>query len=126
MIPTAINFAEKLRRIDTPWSPRVGAELNDCIPLKSMFKLVKIHGDFVWHRHEDTDEAFLVQSGELHIDFRDGTRSLRAGEMLVVPRGVEHRPHAQAECHVLLIEPRGTINTGDAGGAMTADDDVWI
>lgn len=115
-----VNFAEKLAGIDAPWSPRVVAELNDY-----QFKLVKIEGDFVWHRHDDTDEAFLVQSGTLHIDFRDGSATLRAGEMLVVPRGVEHRPHAQAECHVLLIEPRGTVNTGDAGGDLTAPNDVW-
>ena len=121
MTPTAINFAEKLARIDAPWSPRVVAELNDY-----QFKLVKIEGDFVWHRHDDTDEAFLVQHGELRIDFRDGAVTLRAGEMIVVPRGVEHRPHADAECHVLLIEPRGVVNTGDAGGARTAPNDVWI
>jgi mannose-6-phosphate isomerase-like protein (cupin superfamily) len=121
MMPATINFAEKLARIDAPWSPRVVAELNDY-----QFKLVKIHGEFVWHRHEDTDEAFLVQQGELHIDFRDGTVTLRAGEMTVVPRGVEHRPHADAECHVLLIEPRGVVNTGDAGGPRTAPNDVWI
>ena len=121
MTPVVINLADKLSRIDAPWSPRVVAELNDY-----QFKLVKIHGDFVWHKHDDTDEAFLVQSGDLQIDFRDGTVSLRAGEMLVVPRGVEHRPHAVSECHVLLIEPRGVANTGDAGGALTAPDDLWI
>lgn len=121
MTPDAINFAEKFARIDAPWTPRVVAELNDY-----QFKLVKIEGDFVWHRHEDTDEAFLVQSGELTIDFRDRSVQLRAGEMLVVPRGVEHRPHAGRECHVLLIEPRGVVNTGDAGGALTARNDVWI
>ena len=97
------------------------AELNDY-----QFKLVKIEGDFVWHRHDDTDEAFIVQRGELRIDFRDGTVTLRAGEMVVVPRGVEHRPRADAECHVLLIEPRGVVNTGDAGGERTAPNDVWV
>ena len=126
MMPAAINFAEQLARIDAPWSPRVVAELNDGIPLNRMFKLVKIQGDFVRHRHDDTDEAFLVQSGELHIEFRDTTRTLGADEILLVPRVVEHRPHAQAECHVLPIEPRGMVDTGDAGGAMTATDDVWI
>lgn len=126
MAPGVVNFAEKLSRIDAPWSPRVVAELNDGMPSNIMFKLVKIEGDFVWHRHEDTDEAFLVQSGEVQIEFRDGSATLRAGELLVVPRGVEHRPHADAECHVLLIEPRGVINTGDAGGGLTAPNDVWI
>jgi mannose-6-phosphate isomerase-like protein (cupin superfamily) len=120
MAPGVVNFAEKLSRIDAPWSPRVVAELNDY-----QFKLVKIEGDFVWHKHDDTDEAFLVQSGELQIEFRDGSATLRGGEMLVVPRGVEHRPHAEAECHVLLIEPRGVVNTGDAGGELTAPNDVW-
>lgn len=126
MTPVAINLADKLSRIDAPWSPRVVAELNDGMPSNIMFKLVKIHGDFVWHKHDDTDEAFLVQSGDLQIDFRDGTVSLRTGEMIVVPRGVEHRPHATSECHVLLIEPRGVVNTGDAGGDRTAPNDVWI
>jgi mannose-6-phosphate isomerase-like protein (cupin superfamily) len=126
MMPAAINFAEQLARIDAPWSPRVVAEPNDGIPLNRMFKLVKIQGDFVRHRHDDTDEAFLVQSGELHIEFRDTTHTLGADEILLVPRVVEHRPHAQAECHVLPIEPRGMVDTGDAGGAMTATDDVWI
>ncbi len=126
MAPGVVNFAEKLSRIDAPWSPRVVAELNDGMPSNIMFKLVKIEGDFVWHQHDDTDEAFLVQSGELRIEFRDGAATLRAGEMLVVPRGVEHRPHADSECHVLLIEPRGVVNTGDAGGALTAENDVWI
>jgi len=126
MMPAVINFAEQRARIDAPWLPRAVAGLDDCIPLKSMFKLVNIRRDFVWHRHDDSDEAFLVQSGELHIDFSDGTRTLGAGEMLLVPRGVERRPHAQAECHVLPVEPRGMVNTGDAGGAMTAADDVWI
>ncbi len=126
MMPAAINFAEQLARIDAPWSPRVVAELNDGIPLNRMFKLVKIQGDFVRHRHDDTYKAFLVQSGELHIEFRDTTRTLGADEILLVPRVVEHRPHAQAECNVLPIEPRGMVDTGDAGGAMTATDDVWI
>lgn len=121
MTPAAINFAEKLARIAEPWSPRVIAELNDY-----QFKLVRLHGDFVWHRHEDTDEAFLVLHGELRIEFRDGATMLRAGEMTVVPRGVEHRPCADAECHVLLVEPRGVVNTGDAGGARTAPNDRWV
>ena len=121
MAPGVVDFAGKLTRIDAHWSPRVVAELNDY-----QFKLVKIQGDFVWHRHDDTDEAFLVQSGELKIEFRDGDVALQAGEMRVVPRGVEHRPHALAECHVLLIEPRDVVNIGDAGGELTAANDVWV
>lgn len=116
-----INFLDKLTRFSEHWSPRVVAELNDY-----QFKLVKLQGEFVWHHHEDTDEAFLVIDGELEIELRDGVARLGPGEMLVVPKGVEHRPRAERECHVLLVEPRGVVNTGDAGGALTAANDVWI
>lgn len=116
-----INFRDKLTRFSEHWSPRVVAELNDY-----QFKLVKLQGEFVWHHHEDTDEAFLVIDGELEIELRDGVARLGPGEMLVVPKGVEHRPRAERECHVLLVEPRGVVNTGDAGGALTAANDVWI
>lgn len=116
-----INFAEKLRLFDDRWSPRVIAELNDY-----QFKLVKIEGEFVWHEHKDTDEAFVVLAGSMVIELEDGTVELSAGEMFVVPRGVPHRPRADAECHVLLIEPRGVINTGDAGGELTARNDVHV
>lgn len=117
----AINLAEKLARIDGHWSPRVVAELNDY-----QVKLVRIQGEFVWHDHRDTDELFLVLKGELRIAFRDGEVRLREGELYVVPRGVEHKPYAQDECHVLLLEPRGVVNTGEAGGALQAANDVWI
>lgn len=117
----AINFADKLARIDALWSPRVIAELNDY-----QFKLARIEGEFVWHDHPDTDEAFLVLSGEVVIELRDGEIRLREGEMAVVPAGVEHRPVAQGECHLLLIEPRGVVNTGEAGGDLTAPGDRWI
>ena len=90
------------------------------------FKLVKFHGDFVWHQHENTDEVFIVLEGAMRIDFRDGCVDLAQGEMFVVAKGVEHKPLAEAECHILLIEPAGTINTGDAGGSKTADNGVWI
>ena len=90
------------------------------------FKLVKLEGEFVWHSHADTDETFIVLDGELRIDFRDGAVQLRAGEMYVVPRGVEHKPFAARETQVLLIEPRGVLNTGDQGGERTAPNDVWI
>ena len=117
----AINLQDKLDRFSEHWSPRVVAEMNDY-----QFKLVKIAGDFVWHAHPDTDETFIVLAGELHIEFRDRQIVVRTGEMVVVPRGTEHRPHADAECHVLLVEPRGVVNTGDAGGALTAPNDVWV
>jgi mannose-6-phosphate isomerase-like protein (cupin superfamily) len=117
----AINLAEKLGMIREQWSPRVIAELNDY-----QFKVVRIEGDFIWHDHPETDEAFLVLDGELRIDLRDGAVLLRAGELFVVPRGVEHKPFAAREVQLLLIEPRGTVNTGQAGGERTAPNDVWI
>jgi mannose-6-phosphate isomerase-like protein (cupin superfamily) len=117
----AINLAEKLSRIADHWQPRVVAELNDY-----QFKLVKIEGDFVWHSHPDTDEAFIVVEGELRIDFRDGAVTLGPGEMYVVKKGIEHKPYAAREVKMILIEPRGVTNTGDAGGERTAANDVWI
>jgi mannose-6-phosphate isomerase-like protein (cupin superfamily) len=118
---TAINLHEKLASFTELWSPRVVAALNDY-----QFKLVKLQGEFVWHAHADTDEAFLVIDGEMEIGFRDRTVTLRAGELFVVPRGVEHITRAARECSALVIEPRGVVNTGDAGGALTAKNDVWV
>jgi len=117
----AINFHDKLALFSDHWSPKIIAQMND-----SHFKLAKVQGEFVWHRHEETDEVFIVLAGSLTILFRDGSAALRPGEMFVVPRGVEHRPVADEECHLLLVEPAGTINTGDAGGPLTARDGVWI
>lgn len=117
----ALNFDKKLQLIDEHWSPKVIAEMNDY-----QFKLVKIQGDFVWHDHADTDETFIVIEGSLRIDFRDGAVELNAGEMYVVPRGVEHKPYAESEVKLLLIEPRGVMNTGDQAGERTAANDVWI
>jgi mannose-6-phosphate isomerase-like protein (cupin superfamily) len=117
----SINFAQKFRLLSEQWQPRVVAELNDY-----QFKVVKLQGDFVWHSHADTDEAFLVLEGELRIDFRDGVVRVAAGEMYVVPKGVEHKPYAEREVKMLLIEPRGVPNTGDQGGERTAANDVWI
>ena len=117
----AIDLRAKLAQIGELWSPRVVAELNDY-----QFKLAKLEGEFVWHKHDDTDEAFLIVDGELRIELRDGVVELRAGQLYVVPRGVEHRPVAERQCAVLLIEPRGTVNTGDAGGERTAVQDVWV
>ena len=90
------------------------------------FKLVKFRGDFVWHRHEDTDEVFIVLEGEMSIEFRDDKVDLKSGEMFVVPKGTEHKPFAEQECKAMLVEPAGTVNTGDAGGALTAAGEVWI
>ncbi|AXL71422.1 TPA: cupin domain-containing protein [Pseudomonas aeruginosa] len=117
----AINFAAKLALFDDRWQPRVIAQMNDY-----QFKLVKIEGDFVWHTHADTDETFIVLAGRLRIDFRDGAVHLGPGEMYVVPRGVEHKPFAEGEVRMLLVEPCGVRNTGDQGGERTAVNDLWI
>jgi mannose-6-phosphate isomerase-like protein (cupin superfamily) len=89
-------------------------------------KLARLQGEFVWHAHADTDELFLVLAGRLTIHFRDGEAVLGPGELLVVPRGVEHRPVAAEECQVLLLEPAGTVNTGDTGGPLEVRDPAWI
>ena len=117
----AINFQQKYGLFDEYWQPKVVAEMNDY-----QFKVVKLQGDFVWHDHKDTDETFIVVEGTLRIDFRDGAVDVSAGEMFVVPKGVEHKPYAAHEVKLLLIEPRGVLNTGDAGGERTAANDVWI
>lgn len=116
-----INIRQKLGLLAEQWAPRVIAEMNDY-----QFKVVRLEGDFVWHDHPETDETFLVIEGELRIDFRDGAVNLSAGEMFVVPRGVEHKPFAEREAKVMLIEPRGILNTGHAGGERTAENDLWI
>ncbi|MEM9602554.1 MAG: cupin domain-containing protein [Pseudomonadota bacterium] len=121
MSPEKINLSDKLGLFNAHWSPRVIAEMNDY-----QFKVVKVAGEFVWHAHDDTDETFVVLKGRLGIAFRDRTVELDEGEMIVVPRGVEHKPFAATECHVLLIEPRGVVNTGEAGGELTAENDVWV
>jgi mannose-6-phosphate isomerase-like protein (cupin superfamily) len=115
------NFAEKLGMFTEQWQPKVIAQMNDY-----QFKVVKLKGDFVWHHHQDTDETFIVIDGKLRIDFRDGAVHVAAGEMYVVPKGVEHKPCAENEVQLLLIEPRGVRNTGDEGGDRTAENDVWI
>lgn len=117
----ALNLAAKLALINEHWAPRVVAEMNDY-----QFKLVKLEGDFIWHAHAETDETFIVLDGQLRIDFRDGAVVLNSGEMFVVPKGVEHKPSAQHEVQVLLIEPRGVLNTGQEGGNRTALNDQWI
>src|SRR5262249_823566 len=117
----AINFRDKLTKFSDQWAPKVIAQMNNC-----QFKLVKIRGEFVWHRHADTDEVFIVLDGEMTIQLREASVRLKAGEMFVVPKGVEHKPVAEDECKIMLVEPEGVVNTGDAGGAYTAPNNVWI
>ena len=116
-----INFQDKLARFSDHWAPKVVAQMNDY-----QLKLVKIQGEFVWHSHADTDEVFIVLDGRMRIELRAGGVDLGPGEMFVVPKGVEHKPSAPDECRILLVEPKGVVNTGDAGGAKTAPNDVWI
>ena len=103
------------------WTPKIIAELNDY-----QIKIVKVEGDFVWHDHSDTDEFFFVIEGTLFIEFESETMELNAGELYVVPKGIQHRPFAHGECKVMLIEPRGVVNTGEASSDLTASNDVWI
>ena len=121
MNPSVINFKAKMAAFSDHWAPKVIAQMNDY-----QFKLVKIQGEFVWHRHADTDEVFIVLDGEMAIELRDSMVRLKAGEMFVVPKGVEHKPHADAECKIMLVEPCGVVNTGDTGGVYTAPNNVWI
>ena len=116
-----INIKSKLKTFSDLWSPKVIAEMNDY-----QFKLVKIKDDFIWHSHEDTDEVFIVLEGSMHIEFNDETVKLSEGELLVVPKGTKHRPFAHEEAAIMLIEPRGVINTGDTNSDLTAKNDQWI
>src|SRR5262245_26992479 len=115
----AINFGKKFKLFDEQWQPKITAEMNDY-----QFKIVKLQGD--WHDHKNTDETFIVLEGTLRIDFRDGAVQVSASEMFIVPKGVEHKPYAEHEVKLLLIEPRGVLNTGHEGGDRTAQNDVWI
>lgn len=116
-----VNLNQKFGLINEQWTPKVIAEMNDY-----QFKIVKLQGDFVWHDHQDTDEAFLVLEGTLRIDLRDRQVNIGPGELFVVPKGAEHKPFAEEEVKVMLIEPRGVVNTGQVGGGRTAVNDVWI
>lgn len=116
-----INFKDKLAQFSEYWSPRVVAEMNDY-----QFKLVKIKGDFTWHDHKDTDEVFIVVSGNMEIEFRDSNVELKEGEMFVVKKGLEHKPYAKEECEILIIEPRGVVNTGESRSRLRAENDVWV
>jgi len=116
-----VNLQDKLSMFSERWSPKIIAQMNDY-----HFKLAKVQGEFVWHDHPETDEVFLVMKGQLDIHLRDGMVTLNEGEMYVVPRGVEHKPVAKDECHILLVEPAGTVNTGDVVSDKTASNDTWI
>ena len=117
-----ISFARKFELFAEQWQPRTVAEMNDY-----QFKLVRAQGDFVWHSHADTDETFIVLEGSVRIDFRDGAVDLGPGEMFVIPKGKEHKPFAEREVKLLLVEPRGVVNTGEGErSTRTAQDDAWI
>lgn len=118
---SAINFAEKFALFHDQWAQKVVAKMNDY-----QFKLARLEGEFIWHQHADTDETFIVIEGELVIYFRDGEVTVRAGEMYVVKKGTEHKPHAPMEVKLLLIEPSGVLNTGEETNERTALNDVWI
>jgi mannose-6-phosphate isomerase-like protein (cupin superfamily) len=117
----AISLAEKLSLVHEHWSPRVIAEMNDY-----QFKVVKVLGDFIWHAHKDTDETFIVLDGVLRIDLEDGHVLVHAGEMFVVAKGMQHKPFAESQVSLLLIEPRGIVNTGDEPSDRAASNDVWV
>jgi mannose-6-phosphate isomerase-like protein (cupin superfamily) len=117
----AIQIVKKCELFDELWSPKIIAQMNDY-----HFKLAKIQGEFIWHSHPETDEVFIVIKGEMRIEFRDDHLVLSEGEMYVVPKGIEHKPVAHQECHIMLVEPIGTVNTGDAGGERTRIEETWI
>ena len=122
MPPAAISLLEKFGQFSEQWAPRTIAEMDGF-----QFRLARLEGDFVWHSHPETDEAFLVVSGQLRIDFRDGATTLNEGEMLIVPKGVDHKPFAESECQVMVLVKEGTVNTGDApAGELTADPNARI
>ena len=116
-----INFKNKFAKFNEHWEPKVIAKLNDY-----EFKLVKIKDDFIWHQHETTDEAFIVLQGSIGIEFEDETITLDEGEMVVVPKGVKHKPFAEQEAQILIVEPKDVRNTGDTLDKLTAPNDEWI
>ncbi|MNP30770.1 3-hydroxyanthranilate 3,4-dioxygenase [compost metagenome] len=117
----AINLKDKLSKFNDLWSPKVIGEMNDY-----QFKLIKITGDFEWHVHQDTDKVFFTLEGEMIIDFRDGQVTISKGEMFILPKGVEMKPSAEKECHIMLVEPRSVVNTGGTESELTAANDTWI
>ena len=122
MMYNPINLEKKFKKFSDYWSPKVIGEMNDY-----QFKVAKVQGEFIWHQHLDTDETFFVVQGQLTIEFKDGSVDIEQGEMYVVPRGVEHKPTATKECHIMIIEPKGVTNTGNKiDSKLKADNDVWI
>ena len=116
-----VNLTDKFSLINKHWDPKIIAQLNDY-----HLKIAKIQGEFVWHSHPETDEVFLVVEGQLTIHLRECDLHLAPGELCVIPKGVEHKPSAKEECQILMVEPAGTLNTGDAGGERTIEDTGWI
>jgi mannose-6-phosphate isomerase-like protein (cupin superfamily) len=116
-----INLEEKFTKFSEHFQPKIIAQMNNY-----HFKVAKVKGDFVWHSHPETDEAFIIIDGELKIEFRDSEVNLKKGEMFVVPKGVEHKPFAKNECRIMMVEPAGTLNTGNAGGERTVEKPEWI
>lgn len=117
----AINLKDKLSKFNDLWSPKVIGEMNDY-----QFKLIKITGDFEWHVHQDTDKVFFTLEGEMIIDFRDSQVKISKGEMFILPKGVEMKPSAEKECHIMLVEPRSVVNTGGTESELTVANDTWI
>ena len=115
------NLHDNFKKVAEHWSPKVVAEMNDY-----QFKLAKIKGEFIWHDHKETDEVFIVIKGSMKIKFRDGEVNLNEGEMYVVPSGTDHKPYAEKECQIMLVEPRGVVNTGDETSELTSANDIWI
>ncbi len=117
----AINIADKFAKFSEHWSPKIIAQMNNY-----HIKLAKIKGEYHWHSHPETDEVFIVINGSMTIHLRDGEVLLHKGEMLVVPQGVEHKPAAEGECQIMLVEPAGIVSSGETGEALTAQSEVWI
>tara|TARA_B110000438_G_C15577166_1_gene547963 strand:+ start:401 stop:766 length:366 start_codon:yes stop_codon:yes gene_type:complete len=116
-----VNITEKFTKISDLWNPKVIAEMNNY-----QFKLAKVKGEFIWHSHKETDEAFIIIEGKLSIELRSKVINLSKGEMYVVPKGVEHKPYAERECQIMLVEPKGVVNTGEFHTNQTAPNDQWL
>jgi mannose-6-phosphate isomerase-like protein (cupin superfamily) len=118
----SINFSQKFKLFSERWQPKVICEMNDY-----QFKIARIKDEFIWHSHKETDEAFIVLKGKIKIEFRDGEVEIKEGEMFVVPAGTEHRPSSTNESQIMLIEPKGVLNTGEQKSSdLTAENDIWI
>ncbi len=116
-----INIKQKFSKLSEYWSPKVLAEMNDY-----QFKIAKIKGEFIWHNHKETDEVFIIIEGDMKIEFHDRVLDLSEGDLYVVSKGEEHRPSAEKECKIMLVEPKGTRNTGNKKNTLTVENDLWI